>query len=69
MIGATLVGLVFYGSMNYVCGSSTSFYPFRLIFGVASASLRIAKQESDDRILYYEDTRASDYSAIDVEIR
>lgn len=69
MIGATLVGLVFYGSMNYVWGSSTSFYLFWLIFGVASASLRIAKQESDDRILYYEDTRASDYSAIDVEIR
>ena len=68
-VGATLVGLVFYGSMNYVWESSSSFYLFWLIFGVASASLRIAKQESDDRILYYEDTRASDYSAIDVDIR
>jgi hypothetical protein len=68
-IGVTVLALIFYGSMNYIWGSCASFYLFWLVFGIGSASLRIAKQESDDRILYYEDARASDYSAIDVEIR
>ena len=35
---------------------------------MVSAAIRVAKKEHDDRVLYYEDTRASDYSVIDIEI-
>ena len=68
-LGVAFFGLVFYGSMNYIWADMPSFYLFWLVFGMGAASLRIAKRESDDRILYYEDARRSDYSAIDVEIR
>jgi hypothetical protein len=68
-LGASFFGLVFYGSLNYIWADMPSFYLFWLVFGMGSASLRIAKKESDDRILYYEDARRSDYSAIDVEIK
>ena len=68
-LGAAFFGLIFYGSLTYIWADMPSFYLFWLVFGMGSASLRIAKKESDDRILYYEDARRSDYSAIDVEIR
>lgn len=68
-IAVATFSLLVMGSMEYIWSYLPSFYLFWCIFGVGSASLRVARRETDDRILYYEDTRTSDYSAIDVEIR
>jgi hypothetical protein len=60
--------LVAYGAFNYVFADMFSMYLFWCVFGIGSAALRVAKRETDDRIHYYEDTRASNSSAIDIEI-
>lgn len=60
--------LLTYGATNYIWSDMSAYYLFWCIFGIGSAAIRVAKKEHDDRILYYEDTRASDSSVIDVEI-
>ena len=62
------LALVAYGSFNYIFTDPTSYYLFWCVFGIGSAALRVAKKETDDRMLYYEDTRAAYSSAIDVNI-
>lgn len=69
MIGMCLFCLLTYGAVNYIWADMSAYYLFWCVFGIGSATLRVAKKEYDDRILYYEDTRASDSSALDVEIR
>lgn len=60
--------LIAYGAFNYVFSDLLSTYLFWCIFGIGSAALRVAKRETDDRIHYYEDTRARNSSSIDIEI-
>ena len=60
--------LVAYGTFNYIWADPTSYYMFWCVLGIGSAALRVAKKENDDRMLYYEDTRASYSSAIDINI-
>lgn len=60
--------LVAYGTTNYIWSDMSAYYLFWCVFGIVSAAIRVAKKEHDDRVLYYEDTRASDYSVIDIEI-
>jgi hypothetical protein len=67
-ICAALLCLVSVGAYNYLWEYMPSFYLFFCVFGIESASLRIAKRENDDRVLYYEDTRTPDRSQIDIEI-
>ncbi len=64
-----VVSLVAYGAFSYIFADVFASYLFWCVFGIGSAALRVAKKETDDRNHYYEDTRASDFSAIDVEIR
>ena len=64
-----IFSLISYGAVSYIFADMYSCYIFWCVFGIGSATLRVAKKETDDRIHYYEDTRASDSSAIDVEIR
>ena len=64
-----LFALIFLGSTEYIWADNPSFYLFWCVFGIGSASLRISKRQLDDRVLYYEDTRDVDYSAIDIEIK
>ena len=65
---ACVFALVAYGAVSYIFADMYAAYLFWCVFGIGSATLRVAKRESDDRVHYYEDTRASDSSAIDVEI-
>ena len=67
--GVCLFALIFLGSTEYIWADNPSFYLFWCVFGIGSAALRISKRQLDDRVLYYEDTRDVDYSAIDIEIR
>lgn len=57
------------GATECIWTCEGSVYLFFVIFGMGAATLRAAKKEVDDRVLYYEDARAVDYSAIDIEIR
>lgn len=61
--------LIFLGSTEYIWSDNPSFYLFWCVFGIGSAALRLSKRQLDDRVLYYEDARDADYSAIDIEIR
>ena len=64
-----VLSLIAYGAFSYIFADLFAGYLFWCVFGIGSAALRVAKKETDDRNQYYEDTRASDSSAIDVEIR
>ena len=68
-IAMATFALLSYGATEYIWFDMPSFYLFFCVFGIGSATLRVAKRDVDDRILYYEDTRAVDYSALDIEIR
>ncbi len=60
--------LITFGATNYIWSDMSAYYLFWCIFGIGSAAIRVAKKEHDDLIFYYEDTRASDSSVIDVQI-
>jgi O-antigen ligase len=60
--------LIAYGCMNYIWSDISAYYLFWTVFGIGSATLRVAKKEHDDLVFYYKDTMAVDSSAIDVEI-
>ena len=64
-----MVCLMVYGAFNYVWADMTTYYLFWCIFGLESATLRISKQEFDDRVAYFSDGRAEDSSSIDISIR
>lgn len=64
-----MVCLMVYGAFNYIWADMTTYYLFWCIFGLESATLRISKQEFDDRVAYFSDGRAEDSSSIDISIR
>ena len=66
---ACIFCLIAYGMVNYIWSDLSAYYLFSAVLGVGSATLRVAKKEYDDRVFYYEDTRASDSSVIDIELR
>lgn len=63
-----LICLVIYGTVNYIWEQSSVCYLFWCVFGLGSATLRIAKREHDDKIIYYNDVVSSETSDIDVQI-
>ena len=65
----TVVVLMIYGLFNYIWADMTMYYLFWCAFGLGSASLRISKQEFDDRVAYFSDGSAEDSSSIDITIR
>ena len=67
--GIAVFCLLIFGTTECLWTGESSLYLFFTAFGIGSATLRAAKRERDDRVLYYEDARTVDYSAIDIEIR
>ena len=63
------VMLMAYGAFNYIWADMTMYYLFWCVFGLGSASLRVAKSEFDDRVAYFSDGSAEDSSSIDISIR
>lgn len=63
------VMLMAFGAFNYIWADMTMYYLFWCVFGLGSASLRVAKQEFDDRVAYFSDGSAEDSSSIDITIR
>lgn len=66
---ATVVMLVAFGMTEYIWADQMIYYLFWCIFGIGSATLRIAKREHDDRVMYYGDLTTVDSSVIDVKVR
>lgn len=66
--GACLFSLLAFGMVNYLWSDISAYYLFWCVFGIGSASLRVAKREYDDRVVYYEESSALDSSVIDIEI-
>ena len=66
--GVALFCLLAFGMVNYIWSSPSAYYLFWCIFGMGSATLRVAKRDYDDKVLYYEETGDSDSSIIDIEI-
>lgn len=65
---ACLICLLAFGAANYIWSDAAVYYLFWCIFGMGSSTLRVAKKEYNDRVLYYEETSEQDYSVIDVEV-
>lgn len=63
------VMLMAYGTFNYIWADMTMYYLFWCVFGLGSATLRVAKSEFDDRSAYFKDGSAEDASSIDITIR
>ena len=66
--GMCLFCLLAFGMVNYVWSDSSAYYLFWCIFGIGSATLRVAKRDYNDRVSYYKETSAHDSSIIDIEI-
>lgn len=60
--------LVTLGATTYIWQDMSLYYLFWCVFGIGSAALRISKQQSDDRTLYYQIDRDVDNFDISVNI-
>ena len=69
MMSVCIFSLLCFGATDYIWSDFSTYYLFWCVFGLGSATLRVAKKEHDDRVLYYEDTRRTYSSALDVHIR
>ncbi len=63
-----LFALLIFGMTDYIWLSPSMYYLFFVLFGMGSASLRIAKEEADDRLNYHGDARRADSSVIDISL-
>lgn len=66
--GACVVSLLAFGMVNYIWSEPSAYYFFWYLFGIGSATLRVAKKDYDDKMVYYEESSAFDSSVIDIEI-
>lgn len=69
LIETAMFALLAYGATDFLWSDGTMFYLFIVVFGLGSATLRIAKKEHDDRTLYYRDIKQHDFSVLDIHIR
>ena len=63
-----LAALLLFGASSYLWADMSMYFLFWCVFGIGSATLRISRQEQDDRMGYYSDGRSADASSIDIEI-
>ena len=66
--GVAMFCILAFGMVNYIWSGTSAYYLFWVVFGMGSATLRVAKRDYDDKVLYYEETGDSDSSVIDIEI-
>ena len=65
----TVVMLMVYGVFHYIWADMTMYYLFWCVFGLGSASLRVAKNEFDESAAYFRDGSTEDASSIDIAIK
>lgn len=66
--GACMFSLLAFGMVNYIWSEPATYYFFWCLLGIGSATLRVAKKDYDDKVIYYEESSAFDSSVIDIEI-
>lgn len=66
--GTCFFCLLSFGMVNYIWSEISAYYLFWCVFGIGSATLRVARKDYDDRVLYYEESSDVDSSVIDIEI-
>ena len=66
--GVCMFSLLAFGMVNYIWSEPSAYYFFWCLFGIGSATLRVAKKDYDDKVVYYEESSAFDSSVIDIEI-
>lgn len=69
MVSSTIFVLLVYGCFDYIFADPSIFYLFLCVFGIGGASLRVCKQEYDDRVLYFENEKSSTSSVVNIRIR
>ena len=69
VVSSVTVALMVYGFFNSFWSDMTMYYLFFAVFGLGSATLRVAKSEFDDRVAYFSDGAGDDASSIDITIR
>ncbi len=69
MVSVTIFSLLIFGCFDYIFADMSILYLFFSVFGIASATLRVAKQEHDDRVLYFEDEKSSTSSVVNIHLR
>ena len=65
----TTVMLMAYGVFHYIWADMTMYYLFWCVFGLGSATLRVAKGEFDESAAYFRDGSTEDASSIDIAIK
>ena len=67
--------LITIGATVYIWQDFSLYYLFWCVFGIGSATLRVAKQESDDRELYskmmvnFHESANNEFSSVDLPVR
>jgi hypothetical protein len=69
MVSLGFVALISFGIFVDLFAGVESFFFFFSVYGLCSATLRISKKETDDRLSYYGDSRSSESSVIEVSVR
>jgi O-antigen ligase len=68
IIAVATIGIIVFGTTSNVLGDAVSYYLFWCVFGAGSATLRVAKREYDERVMYFEDAIDRELSVVDVKI-
>ena len=63
-----MFALLAFGRVNYIWSEPSAYYFFWCLFGIGSATLRVARKDYADRVIYYEESSAFDSAVIDIEI-
>ena len=64
-----IVALVLMIAVSPAMLSEFTVYLLLAVFGMGSAALRVAKSESDNANLYFEDSKSTDSSTVNIVIR
>lgn len=67
-VSVASVALLVYGMTENIFANPVTIYLFFVLFGIGSATFRLAKQDRDERLIYYGDDRSADASVADILI-
>ena len=68
MAELSMITLLLYGAFFNIFADCSVLWLFVAVFGISAAALRTARKEYDDRIGYYDDSKSSESSALDVGV-
>ena len=68
MFSVTIFALLVLGATNYIWSDVSTAYLFWSVLGLGSATLRVAKQEHDDRVLYFDGARSATSAMVELDL-